>query len=612
MTLEQERAKDDYHSWKRIIKATPCPNDERTAERLWNGALDILGGSEREWKQLLVRDLDNEDQFGREHIEALLTLATNARGRGTSIDWIRPFLLVLTHPALLDCLSVDTFVGSLYNFVAGPHGTRAVHFFQCLCETMVNAHLDSDASDATTVETTLIAATTALREILRREPRARFHDDLPTLATSLENAVQVITGDAQSPVAAIALGQVDEVRAMVRRATGLLLQDAVHGGLPPANVVSSAYPLGLSIPGDRHDNDKADITKIRIFPTREELLSERPDFMPSTDPSQPHFLADQVERHLDTQFRLLRHDTFGELKDVLGGLLHAVESNPTKPGLTLGGFRANQYPGAWVSYVSFDTRRGLEMNLSFPPPSTAGKQSAAERRKWWEDTKRLAEGVLLSFIAVQSGKIQHLFFTVTERHTDPGQDHGLTKSNSRSTVTVKLASQDQATVEAAVGLSCHKARGLMIEFPGILPATFTPILENLQDMLRLSRLPFRQWILPDKSGESRGEETVDVPPPRYARQHGFTFSLRPLLEPGGAPLTIDPVSSLNDPSVIDGLERRTGLDRGQCRALLAALTREFAFIQGPPGTGKTYLGIELMKVLMYCKETTNLGPIVVV
>ncbi|EXJ73565.1 uncharacterized protein A1O5_03326 [Cladophialophora psammophila CBS 110553] len=60
------------------------------------------------------------------------------------------------------------------------------------------------------------------------------------------------------------------------------------------------------------------------------------------------------------------------------------------------------------------------------------------------------------------------------------------------------------------------------------------------------------------------------------------------------------------------MEARTDLDRGQCKGLLAALTREYAFIQGPPGTGKTYLGIQLMKILLHCKRKANLGPVVIV
>ena len=60
------------------------------------------------------------------------------------------------------------------------------------------------------------------------------------------------------------------------------------------------------------------------------------------------------------------------------------------------------------------------------------------------------------------------------------------------------------------------------------------------------------------------------------------------------------------------MEVRTELDRGQCQALIAALTREFALIQGPPGTGKSYLGVQFMRVLLACKRKAHLGPVVVV
>jgi hypothetical protein len=64
-------------------------------------------------------------------------------------------------------------------------------------------------------------------------------------------------------------------------------------------------------------------------------------------------------------------------------------------------------------------------------------------------------------------------------------------------------------------------------------------------------------------------------------------------------------------TLIDAMEARTGLDRGQCQAMVAALTREFALIQGPPGTGKSYLGVKLLQVLLDCKTEANLGPIII-
>jgi hypothetical protein len=507
-------------------------------------------------------------------------------------------------------------VGGLYNFISGTNGTRAVPFFQHLCETLVSAHIGAISLTKTaTVETTLIAMSTALRELLRREPRARFNDDLPTLIESLENTAQLINGE-QSQTLTIVLRHVCEVRAIVARAKGLLVQEEQQEA-SPTSTATSTYPRNLVMPRDRHDNDKADITKIKIFPSREEILSDGPDFLPSTDLDQPHFLTDPAERHIDTHFRLLRYDTFGELKEALGCLMHAVETDPTclkNPKLNFGDFRAYHYPNAHISYVSFDNRRGLEVNISFAQLPVLRNKSASEKHKWWAESKRLTEGVLMSFIAVHNSEIQHLFFTVSERNIDM-KDHNLTKEDHQGTITAKLASHDQMSIESTVRLSCQKSRGVLIEFPGILPATFVPILENLQDMQRLSRLPFRQWILPDRIGDTQEIANVNVLPPLYTRKPGFTFSLKSIVRSEGShteSISIHPVSSVDDPHIIDEMEARTDLDRGQCRALLVALTREFTFIQGPPGTGKTYLGIQLMKVLTDHKQAANLGPIVVV
>ena len=103
-----------------------------------------------------------------------------------------------------------------------------------------------------------------------------------------------------------------------------------------------------------------------------------------------------------------------------------------------------------------------------------------------------------------------------------------------------------------------------------------------------------------------------VPPPLYARDPHFTFSLNAILKNSDDDFSLSPNTPIDDPATIDKLEARTCLDRGQCRALMAALLREFAFIQGPPGTGKSYLGVHLIRVLLSRKLKASLGPIVVV
>lgn len=73
-SAEQQQAKADYNAWKRFIKAPPRANDVYIMERLWNGALKILDGEDRDWKQMPPRDLDDDDFHGREHIHTLLSM----------------------------------------------------------------------------------------------------------------------------------------------------------------------------------------------------------------------------------------------------------------------------------------------------------------------------------------------------------------------------------------------------------------------------------------------------------------------------------------------------------------------------------------------------------
>ena len=616
-TPEQQQAKADYISWKRLIKTAPRPNDLKTIEKLWSGAVIILNGDDRDWKQMLPRDLDDDEHYGRDHIETLLGMKAHSHGHSKFLALTRPFLLVITHQALLGCLSVDTAVGGLYNFISGTNGSRAIPFFQLLSSILEQSINSAAPGPGPDLETTLIAMLRALQELLRREKRAAFHDDLPGLINSIEDLVGAAGIDTHSIAFQVLRNSIGELRGIIGRATGLLQQERepqVDG--VSTNVVTSTYPRDIVVPQDRHDNDKADIAKINILPTEDEIRSDHAEFLPSTDRDQPHFLADQAERHLDTHFRLLRHDIFGEMSEAIGGMMVALEADPKSfenPKLNLGNTRAYVNLQAHISYVSFERRRGLEVQISFSQPFSLRKKSSSERRRWWEETKRLEEGILLVFLFVKEAKSLLLFFTVSQKCTDANKNFGLSSNTHMATITAKLATRNQSDLETLIRLSSSNTRGILAEIPGALPATFVPILESIQNMQRLSRLPFRQWILPDRVATyDNGSEAFDVPPALYTRSPGFSFSLKPILKNAGDDFSIDPRSPPDDADTIDELERRTALDRGQCQALVAALTREFVFIQGPPGTGKSYLGVQLMRVLLACKMRAGLGPVLVV
>lgn len=65
--------------------------------------------------------------------------------------------------------------------------------------------------------------------------------------------------------------------------------------------------------------------QISIMPTEDEIRSVHTPILLSTRSDQPHFLEDQVQKHVNTYFHLLRHDIFGKLKVALKVLINNIE-----------------------------------------------------------------------------------------------------------------------------------------------------------------------------------------------------------------------------------------------------------------------------------------------
>jgi hypothetical protein len=228
--------------------------------------------------------------------------------------------------------------------------------------------------------------------------------------------------------------------------------------------------------------------------------------------------------------------------------------------------RAYPYPNAHIRNVLYDQRRGLEAHIPFPPVPALRNKSSAERRTWSKDSRRPEEGTLLCLITMNSARSSILFFTVSEKGADTWKDYSLTSNERQSTITTKFGSWIQNNLDLMVRLSCENTQGVLIEFPGIILATFIPILENLQKMQEQSRLPFRHIIAPDPVTPcgNKVQEFV-IPPPTYARNPRFKFSLNAILKNAADDLASDPFPSVDDTALIDLLEESTYLDRGQCQ-----------------------------------------------
>lgn len=217
-------------------------------------------------------------------------------------------------------------------------------------------------------------------------------------------------------------------------------------------------------------------------------------------------------------------------------------------------------------------------------------------------------GSLIAFVASRADEKLLLFLEVTRKNTENEKEGGkkatLVTGSNDARLGVKLATLSPDTLAMLTRLHGENIPGVVIEFRGLIPATFAPILANLQQIMKKGELAFQQWIFPPVSMDS-DHIPADIPPPAYARGPNFHFGLDPILT--GGKLFVDaPLENS-----LRMLEQSTSLNKGQCEALLAALTREYALVQRPPGTGKSYVGIQLVRVLLENKTKADMGPILV-
>ncbi|KAK3947200.1 hypothetical protein QBC32DRAFT_355035 [Pseudoneurospora amorphoporcata] len=530
-----------------------------------------------------------------------------------------PFLKVLTHHSLCDSLSVDVYAGKIYRYFGGINGETAISFLSNLGRRSISM-LEQDASFPVSwqPDTTCTLLLTCLLRLVRRERKALLNDDLPKLVDDLQRFVVLLQEDESfGPAADRCTSYLDILRRLMESATLLLGDAEFHpGARGQPGPVRSTFPMDAHIPGGNHDNDYANICSIQILPTYGEIISRHPEYLPTTDFLQAHFLQDPVRRHIDTAFRLLRHDTFGPLKEALNGFLandDEVTSNAHQ--LMDNNVRAHVYAGAQIKRVFVGQRTGLEAILSFSTPQQLRKSSPADKRRWWQESSRLEQGALACYISHDEGKKRSLFFIITHKSTDEQDDDPqkstLVSKHSGPTVTVKLATESLECLALLIRLHTSKQSGILVDLPGVIPETFVPVLTNLQRIMSEGELPFSQWILPTHGNAGEPPQQLTIPPPAYARKQGFVFKLDSITLDKRSPLRLNPSTSHEDID-LDKFEKSTGLNRSQCRALTTALTHEYALIQGPPGTGKSHVGVQLVRTLLAHKEEASLGPVLII
>ncbi|KAJ5999068.1 hypothetical protein N7451_006878 [Penicillium sp. IBT 35674x] len=557
--------------------------------------------------QNVVRWLSNEGGLRRiqELIQRDFSTLSESMKSTTFHEEMLPFLELVTFPEVLSSLVLEQAVVTIYNCIFGPGGRRGEPFLGFLAEA-VGLELEKNTSTASGyLEVSLLVfsqvvelnSTAFIQEPLKPIAQ-RFADILTTLhaldtACSVHQSYQYLE------------------RLQRRLDIGLSLPN-LSGTLKKLIPIqkTAAFITQRDPPGGRHDNDHADICNIRIMPTFDEISSSRSEYLPPKDPRQWHIPG--LAGLLDRNFRLLREDTIGQLRDVIHAELQPGNRQDGRRNQT----RTHVYKQVTVHRVAVHRHSGMQFLVGFSQPPNVRGMDSAKRREWWKLSKRLQESALVCLLDPRGFAI---FCTVSTAdrpngkvRSDPNEQRlsgSLSERENVASIVLELVEPTEDNWQYI--LDCQASRRSLsislVEFPGILLPSFQPTLLALQKMQKVADVSMSEFLAPhDVNSLSL---LVDVPPPVYATTPGFSFDLKCLM---------DDNTSLevhhSQPVQMERLKQHSTLDNAQAEALVSTLQRRIGLIQGPPGTGKSYTGVALIKVLLANKKkvTKGLGPIICV
>ncbi|CZT07317.1 related to stage V sporulation protein K [Rhynchosporium graminicola] len=307
-------------------------------------------------------------------------------------------------------------------------------------------------------------------------------------------------------------------------------------------------------PGGRHGNDHVDYREITIMPTADELLSQdRPFFRTANFIDNPELVSTVHRLHVDNQFRLLREDMLGEIREemkVMMGSRKGWHKGLTVEGLKLCGIE-----------MGIDKKRspwGLKFLVDDGLPNMR-KVDGSKRRAFLTENRQVLRQGNMACLFIDG---EPSAFPTISRNED---------ELARVPAILTIQFQDDETLSRTL-LRLKTANNVKLVQLDSAIFAYEPFLRRLQEM---TELPLAAELLHWREGRSIGE-------PHFKPLHilGKLENMRG--------------KELNQ---VLGTKTSVILDDSQSSSLSACFSQSVSMVQGPPGTGKSFIGALVAKVL---------------
>jgi hypothetical protein len=579
--------------------------------------LNLVEGGDAGTRQQVIAKLASEN--GLQIVKNLTTVIEFSQNNQSRVEVFRdqtmPFYQIISHPDVLCSLILETPIDTIYNFLFGPSGRRGLSVFRFTAAALSTMFKEQRPGRDDVYTTALSCSLAVLDKLIEINQTAQVIDEFTRI---VEEIVASISEDNILPNAQQCLTRIRRRLNLGSSLPQASAQTTSHSALTANFELRQELPGALSHNGPRHDNDHANVADIQILPTTQEIASSRQEYLPFLGSNQTHLSG--LPGLLDRQFRLLREDTVGQLRDAVREevtRLGQPAQNSSTTNQSRQGVRRLIYHNLRFTRVFIGRRKGLQIFAEFDQPSQVNKKTLKQREDWWKASKLLQVDSLVCFVSA-SGRI--FFFSVCDpilptlddkeanlrdsnKQRDSEDNPSLFRYPSHASVLLSLAEYKAADVMWIVNHlgSDARSRQSLVEFPGVLLPSFQPILQALQQMSKTLDLPFADIVAPESQTVG-----LTLQPPAYAARRGFTFNLDVLT--AGIPLALTPGKAFD----FTKLKENSTLDDAQQVAVVRALSSALALIQGPPGTGKSYTGVSIIKVLLHNRGAAALGPIICV
>lgn len=491
-----------------------------------------LASREHRFAQIIIRDLASEGGLRRiGELEVLKPASLNDAALANSFRAeVFPLYRMLSHPNVEGSALLEDSVATIYTYLFSPKGHRAVALFKAVIE-FLRTIAKQDASDEErgAADWCLCVMAKMMELNGSADTTEPFVSIVAELSTIFDTAV-----NGGEPFSRPASKDLDKIKKLLNIGQKL---SSVTDGPEIVDQFTSTTPCDppgeLSIAGPRHDNDRVSIRDIKILHTLAEILASRDEYLPTIDPSKWHVRG--MEGLLDRQFRLVREDTVGQLRDSVKYELERLSSASLPEGqrdISTVRARTFIYDNVRFETCGFDETKGPEFVVSFDQPFDFRTTSEQDRMQIWEDSQRLGSEALVCLIDA-AGVITYLIVSVPQeiqgkagamgkRHSSKklqGQDakaaqkdtvkkqkrkpHYLYdkytryKDRKRAHAVLRFIDVGQDTARQVESFFDSQNRGAymeLVEFPGVLVPAFQPVLAALQKMSAHSDFPFADIV----------------------------------------------------------------------------------------------------------------------